>query len=329
MTASRRGRTSASGVPGSGPSSSTRMPVWSVPSSSSRSDRIIPSDVSPRSFARSSFCPPGRSAPGSATATVAPAPKFHAPQTIWRGDASPTSTWQSWSRSAFGCLPASSTRPTRYRPRLPSVSATPRRSIRSTSATETLIRAASSSSGTSTATYSRNQLIGTLISELPQEAKVVLQEHPEVGNAVAEQGDPLLAEAEGETRHLVGVVADVAEHVRVDHPGAGQLDPARSLARRAAGAVTQKAGHGDADGRLREREEVGDEPNLALRPEQRAADVAQRAFEVGEGDPAVDREALHLVEDRRVRRVDGVAPVHAARRAHVDRRLPLHHHPDL
>jgi phenylalanyl-tRNA synthetase beta chain len=56
---------------------------------------------------------PGRSAPGSATATVAPAPKFQAPQTIWRGSASPTSTRQSCNRSAFGCLPASTTLPTR------------------------------------------------------------------------------------------------------------------------------------------------------------------------------------------------------------------------
>ena len=30
------------------------MPVWSAPSSSSRSERIIPSETSPRSFARSS-----------------------------------------------------------------------------------------------------------------------------------------------------------------------------------------------------------------------------------------------------------------------------------
>ena len=50
-------------------------------------------------------------APGSATATVAPAPKFQAPQTICRGSPSPTSTRQSWSRSAFGCFSASSTLP--------------------------------------------------------------------------------------------------------------------------------------------------------------------------------------------------------------------------
>ena len=42
------------------------------PSSSSRSDRIIPSETWPRSLARSSFVPPGSTAPGSATATVAP-----------------------------------------------------------------------------------------------------------------------------------------------------------------------------------------------------------------------------------------------------------------
>ena len=89
------------------------MPAWSSPSSSSCSERIIPSETLPRSFARSSVLPSGSTAPGSATATVAPAEKFHAPQTIWRGSPSPTSTEHSWSRSALGCLPASSTRPTR------------------------------------------------------------------------------------------------------------------------------------------------------------------------------------------------------------------------
>ena len=60
------------------------MPLWSWPSSSSCSERIIPRETSPRSFASSSFVPPGSTAPGSATATVAPSPKFHAPQTICR-----------------------------------------------------------------------------------------------------------------------------------------------------------------------------------------------------------------------------------------------------
>ena len=61
------------------------IPVWSAPRSTSSSARIIPSETSPRTFRRSSVSPFGSTAPGSATATVAPAPKFHAPQTIDRG----------------------------------------------------------------------------------------------------------------------------------------------------------------------------------------------------------------------------------------------------
>ena len=45
--------------------------------------------------------------------------------------------------------------------------------------------------------------------------------------------------------------------------------------------------------------------------------------------PLVDGEALELVEDREVRRVDRVAPVDAADRDHVDRRPALFHLVDL
>src|SRR3954454_7954227 len=81
--------------------------------------------------------------------------------------------------------------------------------------------------------------------ELLQEAQVVLVEHPQVGDAVLEEGDPLDPHAEGEALHALGVVAvlgDVAEHVRVDHAGAEDLDPTRALAQRAARAVAQVAG---------------------------------------------------------------------------------------
>ena len=128
------------------------IPLWSWPSSSSRSERIIPSESSPRSFRDSIFRPPGITAPGTATATVAPVPKFQAPQTIERGSPSPTSTAQSWSLSAFGCLAASSTLPTTKWPRLPPSSATPRCEMRSTSHVETASRSASSWSGISIAT---------------------------------------------------------------------------------------------------------------------------------------------------------------------------------
>src|SRR3954454_10774333 len=158
------GRTSANGVPASRESGSTMIPPWSCPSSSSRSERIIPSETSPRSLRRSIVnSPPGMTPPGSTTATVAPAPKFHAPQTIDRGSPLPTSTRVSWSLSAFGCLPASSTFPT-TKCSLLSPPGTPRRTMRSTSQLVKTSRRASSSRGTSKSTYSRSQLTGTFIS---------------------------------------------------------------------------------------------------------------------------------------------------------------------
>ena len=107
------GNTSASGVPAARSPGSSMIPSCSWESSSSRSDRIMPSDSRPRSFAFFSTTPPGSVAPGNTTATVAPASKLRAPQTIWRGSPSPTSTMHSESRSAFGCCSRDTTLPTR------------------------------------------------------------------------------------------------------------------------------------------------------------------------------------------------------------------------
>ena len=46
--------------------------------------------------------------------------------------------------------------------------------------------------------------------ELLQEADVVLEEHPQVGDPVLEHRDPLDAHAEGEALHRLGVVAALA-----------------------------------------------------------------------------------------------------------------------
>ena len=113
------------GVPGSSPSGRSMIPEWSVPEGRSRprrgSSRVRPPHgaAAPRAGRGS----PAEPRPGRPTATVAPAPKFHAPQTICCGSGLPTSTWQSWSRSALGCGSAASTRPTTKWPRLPSESA--------------------------------------------------------------------------------------------------------------------------------------------------------------------------------------------------------------
>ena len=78
--------------------------------------------------------------------------------------------------------------------------------------------------------------------ELPQEPQVVVVEQPQVGDAVLEEGDPLDAHPEREALDPLGVVAvrsHVAEHVRVDHPGAEDLDPAGALAK--AGSARRRA----------------------------------------------------------------------------------------
>src|SRR3954471_3738460 len=223
------------------------IPSWSVPRSTSSSARIIPSDTSPRTLRRSSVRPFGSVAPGSATATVAPAPKFHAPHTIERGSGSPTSTFVSCSRSAFGCFSASSTFPTRNRARLRFPSGTPRWTTRSPSQLVKTSRRASSSTGRSKSTYSRSQLTGTFISELLQHADVVLPEEAQVGEAVTEHRDALDAEAEGEAGPDVRVVADVGEHLRIDPAGSAHLDPAGVLAHRAALSIAQKTRHVELD----------------------------------------------------------------------------------
>src|SRR3954463_3198077 len=263
------GSTSASGAPAPSSSGSSMMPPWSWPSSSSRSDRIIPSDTSPRSLRRSIVnSPPGMTPPGSTTATVAPAPKFQAPQTIDRGWPRPTSTRVSCSLSAFGCLSASSTLPTTKCSRL-SPPGAPRRTTRSTSQLVKTRRRASSSTGRSKSTYSRSQLTATFISELLQNAHVVLPEEAQVGEAVTEHRDALDAEAEREAGPDLWVVADVREHLRIDPAGSAHLDPARVLAHRAALSVAQKTRHVELHRRLGEREVARPHPHLALVAEQR------------------------------------------------------------
>src|SRR5437764_11810383 len=106
-------------------------------------------------------------------------------------------------------------------------------------------RSASSSVAISGRQYSWSHSTGTRIgSELLQEADVVLVEDPQVRNAMLEHRDPLDSHPEGEPLHLLGVVsvlADVAEHVRIDHPGAQDLEPGVPLADRAAQAVRARS----------------------------------------------------------------------------------------
>ena len=192
-------------------------------------------------------------------------------------------------------------------------------------------RSASSAVVASTSTYSRSheQGIFIAIAELPEEPEVVLPEHADVREAVAEHGDPLEPAAEREAGDLLRVVADVLEDVRVDDAGAAHLDPAGVPADAAALAAAEEARDVGLDRRLGEREVARPDADLALRAVELAREELDRALQVGERDPPVDGEALDLVEERRVRRVRRVAPVAAAEADHVDRRLVRLHDPDL
>jgi hypothetical protein len=92
-TSSRRPSSSTAGAPTSGCPSSTRMPVWSSPTPSSRDEQIIPSLTWPYVRRAVMAKPPGSVLPGRATTTRSSTAKLRAPQTMPRGSPSPTSTW--------------------------------------------------------------------------------------------------------------------------------------------------------------------------------------------------------------------------------------------
>ena len=98
---------------------------------------------------------------------------------------------------------------------------------------------------------------------------------------MAQHGDPLEPPAEREARVALRVVADELEEVRVDHPRAADLDPARVAAHRAAGSVADVARDEGLDRRLGEREVVRDETAAPLLAEERLQEVVERALEVG------------------------------------------------
>ena len=152
---------SSPGEPSSG--RSTRIPVWSSPSPSSRAEQIIPSDTWPYVRRAVISTPSESTAPGNATTTRSPSVKLCAPQTMPRGSASPTSTWHHRMVLPLECVSASnaSTRPTTSGP----LTSSPARSTVSTSRPTRIRRAATSRplSPGARSTYSRSQDMGTRI----------------------------------------------------------------------------------------------------------------------------------------------------------------------
>ena len=222
-TWSTSGRTSASGVPGSSPSGRSMIPEWSVPSPISSSARIIPRETSPRSGRSSSG--PGSRAGARRAGRRRPSRRRRSSTRRRRSAAarrSPTSTWQSWSRSAFGCVSAASTRPTTKCPRLPSSSATPTSITRSTSSDEIESRRAISCAVAVVSTYSRSQESGNLHQNCLEKRRSLRQSSRRSGNSCRSIAMRSRPQPEREARVALGVVADELEELRVDHPGAAR-----------------------------------------------------------------------------------------------------------
>src|SRR5262249_21177381 len=161
----------------------------------------------------------GRVEPGRISATLSPAWKFCAPQTICRSPA-PSFTRQRDSLSALGCF----SRVITWATTTPSNSP-PNFCIPSTSIPSIVRRSANSSGVHGTSTYCLTQFRVTFILKLPQEPKVILIKQPDVVNAIANHRDALDPETESPARPDLRIVADILEHLRMDHAAPRQLKP--------------------------------------------------------------------------------------------------------
>src|SRR5919202_1753335 len=155
-------------------------------------------------------------------------------------------------------------------------------------------------------------------SELAQEADVVGDEVAQVVHVVAHHGAAVDADPEGDPLPLLGVDAHGGEHVRVDHPAAAQLDPARLGAHPAPPALAEDARDLELGGGLGEGEERRPEAGVDVRPEVGGGERFDGAGQVAEGDAPVHGQPLNLVEDGEVAGVGGIPAVAAPRHDHVD-----------
>ena len=157
---------------------------------------------------------------------------------------------------------------------------------------------------------------------VPHPAQVGREHVAQVGDAILEHGDAVEPHAEGEALVALRIEPAVADHVRVHHAGAEDLEPAAGLADRGGVDV-------DLHRRLGEREVRGAEAHLdVVDLEERLAELLQRPLQVAEVGRLVDDQSLDLVEHRRVRRIT-VDAIDAARRDDADRRLLRQHRADL
>ena len=113
-------------------------------------------------------------------------------------------------------------------------------------------------------------------------ADVRLEERAQVRHAVFQHRDAVDPHAPGEALDLVGIEPAIAQHVRVDHAAAEDLEPVLALAEADLAALARAL---DVDLRrgLREREEGRAEPHLDLVDlEEGLAELLEHPLHVGD-----------------------------------------------
>src|SRR5437660_7803994 len=124
--------------------------------------------------------------------------------------------------------------------------------------------------------------------KLRKNAQIVLEQRPDIRNVELDHGAAIQPQSEGEAAPLLGIDADVAQHLRMDHPAAEDLHPAGLRTGAAARAFAVEARHVDFRGWCGEREEARGHAHLQLLAEEALDEVLERSAQVSEVDAFVD-----------------------------------------
>src|SRR5438477_9737532 len=155
--------------------------------------------------------------------------------------------------------------------------------------------------------------------ELPQEADVVLEKDLDIVDAVLEHGETIDADAEGKATDFFRVIIHEAVDGGIDHAGAEECNPGRTLALRAgssasgrSGSAAEGTGDIELDAWFGERKIAGTEARLDAGAEELFYEILDGAGEIAEGNVGVDGQAFDLVEGERMGGVGIIAAIDLA-----------------
>src|SRR2546426_7243356 len=120
--------------------------------------------------------------------------------------------------------------------------------------------------------------------ELLEDAQVVLEQRADVRDVELDHRHAIQTHAEGETAPFIGIDADVAQDLRMDHPAAEDLHPARLGAGAASGPFAEHTRHIHFGRRLGEGKVARPHAHLQLLAEEFPDEVLERGPEMADVD---------------------------------------------